>query len=502
MTITIIKPFLLFAITFFLFNKITNTELNIISRMIKYPFFSILLAVITLFCKQRFSALSYIIPFIVFWLILCFMTSFKAQILFIYALICYCTVLILYSVSAAIWGILTFHFLNSLSPTLIYFFSLLSIFTTFILLLLILKLKKFHTAINYLIHNSLFNYGLILYFLCILFLTIEQVYSHKIILMSFARMIAIITLLFISNFWWRNQVTRAYREKLRLLEIKNLRSEKEQNEAYITKLECENKRLGAIIHKDNRIVSAMADSVCDYLNSSAFNDPKTLQLKGASLADEINSIRETRQNLLQQDSSIVSFTQLTGITGIDAIILFMKKEASSYDITLKFHYDINFFKSKQLKSNEMDLVHLLSDLLENAIIATKNAHGKSIELSFQILKGTPAISVSDNGIPFEIDTYMKFGISETTTHANEGGTGIGLMDIWTFKKNEHASLVIEELNNAIYSKRISLLFDNKDKYLVVSSRFQQISSIQSRSDLLIINTVLSDINGITELPHE
>lgn len=88
MTITIIKPFLLFAITFFLFNKITNTEQIIISRMIKYPFFSILLAVITLFCKQRFSALSYIIPFIVFWLILCFMTSFKAQILFIYALIC------------------------------------------------------------------------------------------------------------------------------------------------------------------------------------------------------------------------------------------------------------------------------------------------------------------------------------------------------------------------------------------------------------------------------
>lgn len=97
---------------------------------------------------------------------------------------------------------------------------------------------------------------------------------------------------------------------------------------------------------------------------------------------------------------------------------------------------------------------------------------------------------------------MKFGISETTTHANEGGTDIGLMDIWTFKKNEHASLVIEELNNALYSKRISLLFDNKDKYLVVSSRFQQISSIQSRSDLLIINTVLSDINGITELPNE
>ena len=76
------------------------------------------------------------------------------------------------------------------------------------------------------------------------------------------------------------------------------------------------------------------------------------------------------------------------------------------------------------------------------------------------------------------------------------------MDIWTFKKKEHASFVIEELNNSIYSKRISLLFDNKDKYLIISNRFQQISSIQSRSDLLVMNTTLNDINEIAELSNE
>ena len=71
----------------------------------------------------------------------------------------------------------------------------------------------------------------------------------------------------------------------------------------------------------------------------------------------------------------------------------------------------------------------LYQLLENAIISNQHAPGKSIELSFQTLKGTPAISVSDSGIPFEIGIYMKFGISEATTHANEGGFGIVLMDI-------------------------------------------------------------------------
>lgn len=135
----------------------------------------------------------------------------------------------------------------------------------------------------------------------------------------------------------------------------------------------------------------------------------------------------------------------------------------------------------------MDLVHLFSDLLENAIIATKCAHASSIELSLQMLKGTPTISVSDSGIPFEIDTYMKFGISEASTHTNEGGTGIGLLDTGHSKKY-HVSLIIEELDNNIYSKRLSFLFDGKNRYLIISSRYQQIRSYQTRSDLLVISS--------------
>ena len=146
----------------------------------------------------------------------------------------------------------------------------------------------------------------------------------------------------------------------------------------------------------------------------------------------------------------------------------------------------------------MDFVHLLSDLLENAIIATRYAKGQSIELSLQILKGTPAISVSDSGIPFEINTLMKFGICEASTHTDEGGTGIGLIDIWSFKKKYHASLVIEELDNSIYSKRLSLLFDGKNKYLIISNRFQQIISSQTRADLLVINATANELTELVE----
>lgn len=222
------------------------------------------------------------------------------------------------------------------------YYGLISCATTFIFLKLILRSKKFCNTVRYLIHNSIFNYIVILYILSILILTFEQVYNVKSIQLSFLSMILLIVLLFLINLWWRNKQTEFYIEKIRLLEVKNLRSTSADYESYISKLENENKRLGAIIHKDNRIVNAMADSVCNYLSTTTNNsvtDLEELHAKGISLSNEIDSIKTYRQELLG------------------------------------------------------------------------NADEKCIELSFQLLKGTPAISISDSGVPFEIETFMKLGMS-------------------------------------------------------------------------------------------
>ena len=115
------------------------------------------------------------------------------------------------------------------------------------------------------------------------------------------------------------------------------------------------------------------------------------------------------------------------------------------------------------------------------LITTQNTSNVTLEAARQL--GADFIITK-----YEIDTYMKFGISEASTHTNEGGTGIGLLDTWTFKKKYHVSLIIEELDDNIYSKRLSFLFDGKNRYLIISSRYQQIISYQTRSDLLVINS--------------
>lgn len=234
--------------------------------------------------------------------------------------------------------------------------------------------------------------------------------------------------------------------------------------------------------------------VCDYLSTfinDSVTDLENLHAKGISLSNEIDSIKTYRQELLGNGLLSISAIPLTKHSGIDAIISFMTKEARSYGIALKFHFDADFFTVKDTEISELDLVHLLSDLIENAIIATKNADEKCIELSFLLLKGTPAISISDSGVPFEIETFMKLGITEASTHTSEGGTGIGLIDIWSFKKKYHASLVIEELNTdtSIYSKRLSIQFDNKCNYLIITDRFKEIISHQTRSDLIVTKQI-------------
>ena len=496
---SIFKNFIIILTSLYLCSKLSTRHNLTATDYIKEFICAVSLSLLTFFLKSTYPILSYFVPTFCFVAIFCVINKLHSFSVLCLSLTSYVVNLLFFQiVSLLICTILIiiFHsqqYINDSIP---------AIMTTIfypITIMCALRNNRIYNGVSSIIFNGIINYNFIICLIALCILTHEQVSSFGYSPMRIFRAPIIFLCLIVILYWWRSQITKTYREKLRLLELKTLRTAKAENEAYITKLEAENKRLGTIIHKDNRIVNAMADSVCDYLSASANSNTTDLQAKGQSLSDEINSIKTYRQELLCQGSQSGSSIPQTNQTGVDAIISFMVKEAASYGITMKFHFDGEFFNAKHFTATEMDFVHLLSDLLENAIIATRHINGKALELSLQILKGTPAISVSDSGIPFEIETFMKLGTCEASTHTDEGGTGIGLMDIWAFKKKYHASLVIEELGNSTYSKRLSILFDNRNKYLIISNRFQQIISNQTRSDLLVIN---SSTNDLTELIEE
>lgn len=496
MIISTIKNSIIVLTSFYTCYKLDVSEKITFKKLIVCILLSSALGLCACLTKSLFPGISFCFLAFSFCLSYTLINGNISRIGIFYSLISICINLLLYACLSVIASIIAMIIFPTNSFSKLQAFILITCFVYPLLLIVILKNKRLTNGFSSIISPKVIRYGITLCSFILIIFTFEQTSSLTEIYYRLFRVIIIIGSFSFLSIWWRSQITKTYREKLRLLELKTLRTAKAENEAYITKLETENKRLGTIIHKDNRIVNAMADSVCNYLSTSANSSTTDLQAKGQSLSDEINSIKTYRQELLCQGSQSGSSIPQTNQAGVDAIISFMVKEAASYGITMKFHFDGEFFNAKHFTATEMDFVHLLSDLLENAIIATRHANGKAIELSLQILKGTPAISVSDSGIPFEIETFIKLGTCEASTHTDEGGTGIGLMDIWTFKKKYHASLVIEELDNSTYSKRLSILFDNRNKYLIISNRFQQIISNQTRSDLLVIN---SSTNELTEL---
>ena len=496
MIISTIKNSIIVLTSFYTCYKLDVSEKITFKKLIVCILLSSALGLCACLTKSLFPGISFCFLAFSFCLSYTLINGNISRIGIFYSLISICINLLLYACLSVIASIIAMIIFPTNSFSKLQAFILITCFVYPLLLIVILKNKRLTNGFSSIISPKVIRYGITLCSFILIIFTFEQTSSLTEIYYRLFRVIIIIGSFSFLSIWWRSQITKTYREKLRLLELKTLRTAKAENEAYITKLEAENKRLGTIIHKDNRIVNAMADSVCDYLSASANSNTTDLQAKGQSLSDEINSIKTYRQELLCQGSQSGSSMPQTNQAGVDAIISFMVKEAASYGITMKFHFDGEFFNAKHFTATEMDFVHLLSDLLENAIIATRHANGKALELSLQILKGTPAISVSDSGIPFEIETFMKLGTCEASTHTDEGGTGIGLMDIWTFKKKYHASLVIEELDNSTYGKRLSILFDNHNKYLIISNRFQQIISNQTRSDLLVIS---SSTNELTEL---
>ena len=484
MIISVIKNTIIYILGFYILHQITRVS----TPKKVYRLFSIMLSLLlgfgTFFLKISAPELSYIVPTLIFTLLIDVFIS-ASHLLFPFILICinFVTFEIFSLVLSVVIVPLSPNWSDAQMDLLIVLFSIMySVFIIFIF-----KFTHIKNSLYNLTFNRFINIGTMLSLVSVLIYTTMQLVSSD--HLKIYRICALITppLLILLLYWWRSQITRTYREKLRILEMETLRATQREQEQYIAQLEADNQRMGRIIHKDNRIVTAMADSVAEFLqNAGGLTAPEDIA-KGQALAEQILEIQKDRQALLTTKAPSPSAIPTTGQVGIDALIAYMAKEASLHHITLQFHFHPDFFQQDKLDIRENDIVHLLSDLLENAIIATRHAKGHNIELSMHKIKGTPTIAVSDSGIPFEANTYMNLGLQPASTHLGDGGSGIGLMDIWALKEKYKATLYIEELpEGKDFTKRLLLIFDRKSRYVVSSARWKELQKLQSRTDLLLM----------------
>ncbi len=287
--------------------------------------------------------------------------------------------------------------------------------------------------------------------------------------------------------WWRAIITRNYHRKLQQFEMQQLKNELVQKEQEITRLLENNNALAQIIHRDNKLIPAMELAVNTFLQNRNTLSPQQLKEQGFALAAHLQEMTKERQFILNDYQTDGQPLASTGICAVDAVLQLMYQRAlqEQIDYTLRIAENIKTTAMQSL--SEEDFSHLLADLIENAFIAMSDVPDKKILISLGQMGNHLSVEISDNGQPFLPEIFQDFGLKAHTTHAGNGGSGIGLMDIWKLKKKYRASLVITEYAPGTYSytKQISLIFDAKKHYIIQTYRKHELGQIRFRDDLYI-----------------
>lgn len=131
--------------------------------------------------------------------------------------------------------------------------------------------------------------------------------------------------------------------------------------------------------------------------------------------------------------------------------------------------------------------------MKNSIVAINYSTNKNPKILVQFdATDFFELRIYDTGIEFEIDTLIKLGKEQITTHKSDGGSGIGFITTFETLNKTNGSFIIEEYKNdeAKYSKCLIFKFNNKNQYIIRSYRAEEIKGKSNNE--LIIQSILLD----------
>lgn len=207
------------------------------------------------------------------------------------------------------------------------------------------------------------------------------------------------------------------------------------------------------------------------------------------ILDRINRVTEEHSDKMKNLKNS-SKLPLTGVCEIDDLFKYFQNECVESGIQFKLNITENIFPLINNIIDKSKLETLIGDHIRDAIIAVNCAESKYKEIFviFGIKNNCYELCIFDSGIEFEIDTLLKLGITPATTHKSTGGTGIGFITTFETLKQCNASLIITEMNkidDKNYTKSVTIRFDKKHEYKVISYRANEIKKVNNRSELLI-----------------
>lgn len=253
-----------------------------------------------------------------------------------------------------------------------------------------------------------------------------------------------------------------YKQKIMINEMQQLKESVEIKNKEIQKLEQENldfsKKSHSLAHKQKSLEYKLNQIL---LNSEISEE---LELK--------NQLQQISEELY---SNPVIELPKTGISKIDDMLKFMQSECikDNIDFNLQIAGNVYYIINNIITDDQLEI--LLADHIKDAIIAIKHTDNinKSILVRLGKIDDIYGLYIYDSGVEFEKEILNSLGKKPITTHADEGGTGMGFMNTFDTLKGCKASLVINEIGKPSkenYTKAIMIKFDKKDEFRIDSYR--------------------------------
>ena len=346
----------------------------------------------------------------------------------------------------------------------------------------VLSIRRFKSGMPFLRHDLALNIGTVLSLIIFCIdLYVHYIPENAFLIASTCQLLGCLLILPLI-LWWRIRLKSSYQKYLYDTERNNLLSQIEQ-------LQNDNKQMAQIIHKDNKLLTAMTSVALDLSQTATTYTPSALASHASDLHDELLSLSSHRQSSLQELSGSITGDFCSDHMMINAVLSYLQRKASAQQATLTFTMDTNFFNHITAHLDDEQIAHLLADLGQNALIAMVPCESRYIHIALSVTKSIPSICISDSGTPFPTIVLEHLGIEKCSQHLDEGGSGIGLMDVWKLKSLSKATLLIKEDSSpdTLYTKYIYLIFNNQGRYIIESDRITELHKHLSRSDVTLIN---------------
>ena len=343
-----------------------------------------------------------------------------------------------------------------------------------ILAFLLFKIRRLKNGFPFLRKEGFTNFAILFSFFILLFVAVsnKDIDIRQLVLLSVLG--AVICGMGMYS-WWRSSITRAYKDTLKDKKIYEASKTAISQEREIETLRERNQFLASVIHKDNRLIPAMSLAVQNFIRLSGNQLDKETEEKSQTIIDELTAQTNERAGILSEYRVETDTIPKTNVFKLDAMFEYLRGKAIQYEtiFDLAVLCDVKFLVNEVVA--ETDLVTITADLIDNAIYSVSSNPFKKILTTLCVEGGCYEVRISDSGADFGIDTLRHLGISNATTHEDDGGNGIGYMTIFKILNEVKASLIIREYEhkpNAL-TKQITVRFDGKNQYAVDSPRVSQ-----------------------------